>query len=129
VVDTLELVMGNSSKDMQAKDTIRSCWSGDPVHANLHTYFKLAGNFIDYHSRLKTDRKPSSRSKRARADSETEPQNSKRRQEGPGPAAKKKNHQGSGYQPREEHRGQGSYRSIRESNSGTGQIQNPDPLL
>ncbi len=90
MVDTLELVMGNSSKDMQAKeDTIRSCWSGDPVHANLHTYFKLASNFIDYHNRLKTDREPFSRSKRARADSETKPQNSNSWQEGPGPAAKR----------------------------------------
>ncbi len=61
VIDTLELIMGNSPKDLQAKeDTIRSCWSSDPVHANLHTYFKLAGNFIDYHNTRKPDQKPHS---------------------------------------------------------------------
>ncbi len=53
VVDTLDLIMGTSMKDLQAKeDTIRSCWSSDPVHAYLHTYFKLAGNFINHHNSL-----------------------------------------------------------------------------
>jgi hypothetical protein len=40
------MVIDNSPKDQQAKeDIIRSCWSSDPVHANLHTYCKLAWQF------------------------------------------------------------------------------------
>ncbi len=44
-----ETVWISGPKDLKTKEeTIRSCWSNDPVHANLHTFFKLAINLIDY---------------------------------------------------------------------------------
>jgi hypothetical protein len=46
-VDTLEVLIGQGSKTMEAKEeVVKSCWSQDPVHANLHAYFKLASNTI-----------------------------------------------------------------------------------
>jgi hypothetical protein len=46
-VDTLEALIGQGSKNMESKEeVVKSCWSQDPVHANLHAYFKLASNTI-----------------------------------------------------------------------------------
>jgi hypothetical protein len=50
VVDTLELMMGGDKKDDRSKEeAVRVHWSTDPVHANLHSYYKLASNLLDYH--------------------------------------------------------------------------------
>jgi hypothetical protein len=39
VLDTLEVLIGQGEKDFAAKEeVINSCWSQDPVHANLHAY-------------------------------------------------------------------------------------------
>jgi hypothetical protein len=41
VLDTLEVLIGQGEKNMAAKEEVmNSCWSQDPVHANLHAYFK-----------------------------------------------------------------------------------------
>jgi hypothetical protein len=54
------------------EEVINTCWSQDPVHANLHTYFKLASNTIQIIERgTKTDT-PSG--KRQRATSSTDSQ-------------------------------------------------------
>jgi hypothetical protein len=46
-VDTLEVLIGQGIKNMEAKEeVVKNCWSQDPVHANLHAYFKLASNTI-----------------------------------------------------------------------------------
>jgi hypothetical protein len=45
ILDTLEVLIGKGEKDFAAKEeVISTCWSQDPVHANRHTYFKLASN-------------------------------------------------------------------------------------
>jgi hypothetical protein len=70
-VDTLETLGGQGNKNMEFKvEVVKSCWSQDPVHANLHAYFKLASNTIQLiEGGLKN---PSSvSSKRPRAASET----------------------------------------------------------
>jgi hypothetical protein len=47
VLDTLEVLIGQGDKDMDAKEeVVKSCWSQDPVQANLHAYYKLASNTI-----------------------------------------------------------------------------------
>ncbi len=47
VLDTLEVLIGQGEKDFAAKEeVINTCLSQDPVHANLHTYFKLASNTV-----------------------------------------------------------------------------------
>jgi hypothetical protein len=54
VVDTLELMMGGDKKDDRSKEeAVRIHWSTDPVHANLHSYYKLASNLLDYHKNSK----------------------------------------------------------------------------
>jgi hypothetical protein len=55
-VDTLEVLIGQGNKNMEAKEeVVKNCWSQDPVHANLHAYFKLASNTIQLiESGLKT---------------------------------------------------------------------------
>jgi hypothetical protein len=54
VLDTLELIMGPGKKDVREKeDNVRSCWSADPVHASLHTYYKLASKLMDLHKKYK----------------------------------------------------------------------------
>jgi hypothetical protein len=46
-VATLEVLIGQGVKNMEAKEeVVKNCWSQDPVHANLHAYFKLASNTI-----------------------------------------------------------------------------------
>jgi hypothetical protein len=57
VLDTIEILIGPGAKDLGAKEEIiNSCWSNDPVHANLHTYFKLASNLINhFENRAKAD--------------------------------------------------------------------------
>ncbi len=46
-LDTLEVLIGKGEKNFATKEeAINTCWSQDPVHANLHTYFKLASNTI-----------------------------------------------------------------------------------
>jgi hypothetical protein len=46
-VDTLEALIGQGSKNMESKEeVVKNCWSQDPVHTNLHAYFKLASNTI-----------------------------------------------------------------------------------
>ncbi len=57
VLDTLEVLIGQGDKDMAAKEeVVNSCWSQDPVQANLHAYFKLASNTIQLiEGRTKTD--------------------------------------------------------------------------
>jgi hypothetical protein len=43
VVDTLVALIGQGNKSLESKEeVVKSCWSQDPVHANLHAYFKLA---------------------------------------------------------------------------------------
>ncbi len=56
---------------MESKvEVVKSCWSQDPVHANLHAYFKLASNTIQLiEGGLNSP--SSSGSKRPRAASET----------------------------------------------------------
>ncbi len=128
VIDTLELIMENSPKDLQAKeDIIRSCWSSDPVHANLHTYFKLAGNFIDLYITNKPEQKTGSGSKRSRSESVVIQQSGDRRADGSSPAAKRRNPTGPGYQNREDFGGTGGYRSGRDYNHDAGRFQTPDP--
>jgi len=47
IMDTLEVIIGKGEKNFAAKEeAINAGWSQDPVHANLHTYFKLASNTI-----------------------------------------------------------------------------------
>jgi hypothetical protein len=54
VVDTLELMMGSDKKDDRSKEeAVRVHWSTDPVHANLHSYYKLASNLLDLHKNFK----------------------------------------------------------------------------
>jgi hypothetical protein len=70
-VNTLETLAGQGNKNMESKvEVVKNCWSQDPVHANLHAYFKLASNTIQMiEGELKA---PSSAgSKRPRAASET----------------------------------------------------------
>jgi hypothetical protein len=56
VPNTLEILIGPGAKDLGAKEEIiNSCWSNDPVHANLHTYFKLESNLINFENRAKAD--------------------------------------------------------------------------
>jgi hypothetical protein len=46
-VDTLEALIGQGNKSMDSKEeVVKSSWSQDPVHANLHAYYKLASNTI-----------------------------------------------------------------------------------
>jgi hypothetical protein len=79
VLDTLEVLIGQGEKDFAAKEeVINSCWSQDPVHANLHTYFKLASNTIQIiEGGTKTG---TSSGKRQRATSSADPHS----QSGPG---------------------------------------------
>ncbi len=52
ILDTLELMMGGDKKDEKSKEeAVRIHWSTDPVHANLHSYYKLASNLLDYHKK------------------------------------------------------------------------------
>ncbi len=69
VVDTLEALIGQGNKSLESKEeVVKSCWSQDPVHANLHAYFKLASNTIQMiEGRLKTP--STSGGKRQRTDS------------------------------------------------------------
>jgi hypothetical protein len=57
VLETLEVLIGQGVKDMAAKEeVVSSCWSHDPVHANLHAYYKLASNTIQLiEGRMKID--------------------------------------------------------------------------
>jgi len=73
ILDTFEVLIGKGEKDFAAKEeVINTCWSQDPVHANLHTYFKLASNTIQLiEEGSKTDT-PSG--KRQRANSSTDSQ-------------------------------------------------------
>ncbi len=70
-VDTLEAIAGQGNKSMYSKvEVVKSCWSQDPVHANLHAYYKLASNTIQMiEGGLKAP--SSSGSKRPRAVSES----------------------------------------------------------
>jgi hypothetical protein len=72
-VDTLETLAGQGAKNMDTKvEVVKSCWSQDPVHANLHAYFKLASNTIQLiDSGLKDPSPHNSNNKRQRAASET----------------------------------------------------------
>ncbi len=71
VVDTLELMMGGDKKDDRSKEeAVRVHWSTDPVHANLHSYYKLASNILDYHKNFKPpSQEASAGPKRARSSS------------------------------------------------------------
>ncbi len=54
VLDTLEVIMGPGKKDERGKEeTVRNHWSTYPVHACLHTYYKLASNLMDLHRNYK----------------------------------------------------------------------------
>ncbi len=54
VMETLELMMGPSKKDEKTKEeAVRTHWATDPVHATLHSYYKLASNLLDYHKTFK----------------------------------------------------------------------------
>jgi hypothetical protein len=69
-VDTLEALNGQGNKSMDSKEeVVKSCWSQDPVNANLHAYYKLASNTIQMiEGRLKAP--SSSGGKRPRTDLE-----------------------------------------------------------
>ncbi len=69
-VDTLEALIGQGNKSMESKEeVVKSSWSQDPVHANLHAYYKLASNTIQMiEGGLKAP--SSSGGKRLRTDSE-----------------------------------------------------------
>jgi hypothetical protein len=55
VLDTLDIIMGPGKKDEgMREEAIRTHWSMDPVHANLHTYYKLASNLLDHHKNHKS---------------------------------------------------------------------------
>jgi hypothetical protein len=70
-VDTLETLAGQDTKNMESKvEVVKNCWSQDPVHANLHAYFKLASNTIQLIEGGLKGPSPNN-SKRQRAASET----------------------------------------------------------
>jgi hypothetical protein len=70
-VDTLELMMGGDKKDDKSKEeAVRIHWSTDPVHANLHSYYKLASNLLDYQKYFKSpSQEAAAGPKRARSSS------------------------------------------------------------
>jgi hypothetical protein len=48
VLDTLELMMGPGKKDAKTmEEAVRTHWATDPVHATLHSYYKLPSNLMD----------------------------------------------------------------------------------
>jgi hypothetical protein len=54
VLDTLELMMGPGKEDAKTKEeAVRTHWAMDPVHATLHSYYKLASNLMDYHKNFR----------------------------------------------------------------------------
>ncbi len=64
--------MGPGKKDERTKEeAIRTHWSMDPVHANLHFYYKLARNLLDAHKNFKTGKAGKAINKRARSSSTT----------------------------------------------------------
>ncbi len=65
--------MGPGKKDERTKEeAIRTHWSMDPVHANLHSYYKLASNLLDAHKNFKTGKAGEvAINKRARSSSTT----------------------------------------------------------
>jgi hypothetical protein len=72
-VDTLDTLAGQGTKNMESKvEVVKNCWSQDPVHANLHAYFKLASNTIQLiEGGLKGPSPANSNNKRQRVASET----------------------------------------------------------
>jgi hypothetical protein len=72
-VDTLDTLAGQGAKSMDSKvEVVKNCWSQDPVHANLHAYFKLASNTIQLiEGGLKGPSPSNSNNKRQRVASET----------------------------------------------------------
>jgi hypothetical protein len=51
----MELMMGGDKKDEKSREeAVWIHWSTDPVHANLHSYYKLASNLLDFHRNFKT---------------------------------------------------------------------------
>ncbi len=71
VLDIQDIIMGPGKKDGKMKEeAIRTHWSTDPVHANLHTYYKLASNLMDFHKNFKVGKaEKASVSKRPRSNS------------------------------------------------------------
>ncbi len=71
VMDNLELMMGSDRKDDKSKEeAVRIHWSTDPVHANLHSYYKLSSNLLDYHKNFKSpSQEAAAGPKRARSSS------------------------------------------------------------
>jgi hypothetical protein len=49
-----KIMKGGDKKDDRSKEeAVRVHWSTDPVHANLHSYYKLASNLLDFHKNFK----------------------------------------------------------------------------
>ncbi len=112
--------MGGDKKDDKSKEeAVRIHWSTDPVHANLHSYYKLASNLLDYHKNFKAlSQEASAGPKRARSSSSNS-DGAEDAASGMNPAKKK----------REDHKGKASGTGGATGTPDTGRRPAPPPPI